>query len=162
MAGRRTFFSFHYERDVWRASTVRNAGIVDASARAGWTDSSLWEEVKKKGDDAIKKAILDGLNGTSVTAVLIGAETASRPWVTYEIEESIARGNGLLGVRIHMLKNQKQETDSAGAIPRLLSENGYPTYSWDRDQFGGWVEKAAVAAGKACLPHGQTRCSVCG
>ena len=57
MAGRRTFFSFHYERDVWRASIVRKAGVVDARAAAGWTDASVREEAKKKGDDAIKRLI---------------------------------------------------------------------------------------------------------
>ena len=37
--------------------------------------------------------------------VLIGAETANRPWVKYEIEQSIARKNGLLGIYIHRLKD---------------------------------------------------------
>ena len=35
MPGRSTFFSFHYERDVWRASIVRNSGVDVASERAG-------------------------------------------------------------------------------------------------------------------------------
>jgi hypothetical protein len=77
MAGRRVFFSFHYEADVWRATIVRNAGIVDANSRAGWTDSSLWEEAKKNGKEEIKRLIDKGLKGTSVTAVLIGTQTAS-------------------------------------------------------------------------------------
>jgi hypothetical protein len=68
MAGRRVFFSFHYEADIWRASNLRNAGIVDASARAGWTDASLWEKVRRKGDPEIKRVIDAGLQGTSVTA----------------------------------------------------------------------------------------------
>jgi hypothetical protein len=42
--------------------------------------------------------ILKHLENTSVTVVLIGTETANRPWVKYEIEQSIARKNGLLGV----------------------------------------------------------------
>ena len=50
MTGRRTFFSFHYQRDVWRAANVRKAGVVDASAAAGWSDASLWEEAKQTGD----------------------------------------------------------------------------------------------------------------
>jgi hypothetical protein len=75
MAGRRTFFSFHYERDVWRASIIRNTGIVDAQAAAGWSDASIWEEAKRKGDDAIRSLIKSGLANTSVTVVLIGAQT---------------------------------------------------------------------------------------
>ncbi len=93
MTGRRVFFSFHYEQDVWRATNIRKAGAVDARAAAGWDDASIWEEAKRKGRPAIERMIDDGLKGTSVTAVLIGAETASRPWVAYEIEQSIKRGN---------------------------------------------------------------------
>ncbi len=145
---RRTFFSFHYDRDIWRASNVRNIGTIDPVARAGFTDASLWEEAKKKGDAAIKALILDGLKNTSVTVVLIGAKTADRPWVKYEIDESVKRGNGLMGVRIHMLKDQKGNTDLPGAVPKALLDGGYPVYDWNRDSIGRWIEKAAVAAGK--------------
>ena|ERR1700683_3066123 len=100
MPGRHLFFSFGYKADIWRASTVRNAGKVDARARAGWNDASNWEEAKRKGDAAIRKMIMSGLDGTSVTAVLIGANTASRPWVNFEIDKSLDRGNGLPGIFI--------------------------------------------------------------
>jgi hypothetical protein len=161
MAGRRTFFSFHYERDVWRASIVRNSGVVSASAAAGFTDSSLWEEAKKKGDDGIKKLINDGLRNTTATAVLIGAETSKRRWVKYEISQSIARGNGLVGVYIHMLKDQDGKADSKGAKPQQLIDQGAPAYNWSKDSFGGWVEKAAVKAGHPCLKHGKKDCVWC-
>src|SRR5881397_2946215 len=91
---RKVFFSFHYERDIWRTNVVRNSGIVEGTAAAGFHDASLWEEAKKKGDAEVKKLIDKGLVGTSVTVVLIGAETANRKFVDYEIEQSIARGNG--------------------------------------------------------------------
>ena len=86
---RRVFFSFHYEIDVWRAGIVRNSHVVEGTAAAGFQDASLWEEAKKKGDEALKRLIKAGLEGTTVTAVLIGAETASRKWVDYEIQQSI-------------------------------------------------------------------------
>jgi hypothetical protein len=162
MAGRRTFFSFHYARDVWRAGNVRNIGAIDPVARAGFSDASLWEEAKKKGDTAIQRLILDGLKNTSVTVVLIGAETASRRWVKYEIEESIARSNGLLGVRIHGLRDQHGNTDVPGPVPKAISDGGYPVYGWDRTRLGTWVEKAAVAAGKPCLAHSRQYCRLCG
>ena len=117
MAGRQTFFSFHYARDVWRATNVRKAGAVDASAAAGWNDASLWEATKRKGDSAIRQLINTGLAGTSVTAVLIGAQTSNRRWVEYEIQESINDGKGLLGVHIHTIKDQNQQTDTKGAAP---------------------------------------------
>lgn len=52
---------------------------------AGFWDASLWEEANVKGDESLKRLIQSGLGNTSVTAVLIGPETFSRPWVIYEI-----------------------------------------------------------------------------
>ncbi len=139
---RKVFFSFHYQRDIWRVNQVRNADVVDASSAAGWSDASLWEEAKKKGDAAIKRLIDDGLDGTTVTAVLIGKETANRKYVNYEIEQSLRRGNGLLGVRMQALADQNGRTDAPGEIPDALKRAKAPIYDWDREQFGSWVQKA--------------------
>jgi hypothetical protein len=141
---RHVFFSFHYQRDIWRANVVRNSGAVIGEAAAGFRDASLWEEAKKKGDAAIKKMIDDALGGTTVTVVLIGTETANRKYVDYEIEKSIEHGNGLLGLRIHNIKDQNGNTDLPGPIPAKLS--GYPTYTWSTcEEFAKWVEEAYKA-----------------
>jgi hypothetical protein len=143
---RNVFFSFHYQRDIWRANVVRNSGAVIGESAAGFRDASLWEEAKKKGDSAIKNLIDEGLKGTTVTVVLIGAETANRAYVTYEIEKSIERKNGLLGLRIHNIKDQNGRTDVMGSIPAKLIDGGYPTYTWtDCDDFAQWVETAYSA-----------------
>ncbi len=42
---RRAFYSFHYIPDNWRASQVRNMGVVDGNKPA--TDND-WEAIKKK------------------------------------------------------------------------------------------------------------------
>jgi MTH538 TIR-like domain (DUF1863) len=139
---RKIFFSFHYERDVWRTNVVRNSGVVEGSAAAGFYDASLWEETKKKGDAEVQKLIDKGLVGTSVTVVLIGAETAQRKFVTYEIEQSIARGNGLLGIYISGIKDSNGNTDMQGPAPWKLTGAGAPCYYWDKDRFGDWVEAA--------------------
>ncbi len=147
---RRVFFSFHYERDVWRASVVRNSWVTKADREAaGFFDAGIWEEAKKKGQQAIERMIDGALVGTTVTAVLIGAQTARREYVQYEITQSIARGNGLLGVRIHRIKDQVGNTDTDGPNPLPST---YPVYDWVSDNgynnFGDWVEKAAKKVGK--------------
>jgi hypothetical protein len=140
---RNVFFSFHYQRDIWRANVVRNSGVVIGESAAGFRDASLWEEAKRKGDNAIKALIDEGLKGTTVTAVLIGAETANRKYVNYEIEKSIQRGNGLLGLRIHNIKDRNGNTDSMGTVPAKLSEGGYSTYTWtNAEDFAKWVVAA--------------------
>ena len=161
MAGRRVFFSFHYERDIWRASNVRQSGAIDAKARAGFSDASLWEKIKKESNEKIRKIIHEGLDGTSVTVVLIGEETANRPWVNYEIQESIKRGNGLLGIRIHGIKDQNGNKSTRGSVPNALQENSYAVHDWDRTHIGKWIERAAINAGKPCLLHQQLKCLLC-
>lgn len=157
---RRVFFSFHYERDAWRAGQVRNSNVIkdESIETSDFIDSAKWEDVKRGGDEAIKKWIASQLNGTSVTVVLIGAKTSGRKWIKYEIDESLKKKNGLVGVRIHNIKDQKQQTDTIGTNPfdnLYFDRNGrkvylseiYQTYDWvndnGRENLGNWIEKAA-------------------
>jgi hypothetical protein len=143
------FFSFHYERDVTRAAVVRNSWVTHDRQEGVFFDAGIWEEAKKKGDAAIKKMIDDALTGTSVTTVLIGSDTANRRWVKYEIDQSIARGRGLLGVRIHGIKDFNGRTEFPGANPLPAR---YGVYDWvlndGYNNFAKWVEEAARAAGR--------------
>jgi hypothetical protein len=84
-----------------------------------------------------------GLEGTSVTCVLIGQKTAKRRYVTYEIHQSVKRGNGLLGIHINTIKNIKGDTNFwRGEVPEALTKYGAPVYDWDQNSFGEWIEKA--------------------
>jgi len=161
---RRVFFSFHYERDIWRASQIRNSWVTKPDREsAGFWDAASWEEVKRKGEYAIKRWIDNQLNGTSVTVVLIGAETSERKYVGYEIQKSYQMGNGMLGIYIHNMKDQYRRTDYKGKNPFdnwYITRNGqkiylssfYRTYDWVYDRgyenLGNWIEKAAKDAGR--------------
>jgi hypothetical protein len=144
---RRVFFSFKY-KDVSRAMVVRNSWVAQGREAAGFIDAADFEKVKRQGDAAIKRWINSQLMGTSVTVVLVGAKTCGSRWVKYEIEQSKARGNGLLGIDVSKIKDLKGATsERCGEIP-----GGYPFYLWYKDDgyhnMGSWIEKAAKAAGK--------------
>jgi hypothetical protein len=160
---RRTFFSFHYERDGWRAGQVRNCWVTQDRESAGFWDAAAWESVKKKGEDAIHAWIDDQLKGTSVTVALIGAQTSERKYVGYEITQSHKKSNGLLGIYIHNMKDSNSHTDTKGADPfanwsvqqngqKVLLSSIYPTYDWvndrGRENVAAWIEAAAKKAGK--------------
>jgi hypothetical protein len=49
--------------------------------------SNDWEEVKRKGSASIEKWIDDQMHGKTCVVVLVGAETANRPWVIHEISK---------------------------------------------------------------------------
>ena len=162
---RRVFFSFHYQRDIFRVSQVRNSGVTKGTyEQSGFIDHAEWETLEQTGDAAIKRWIDTQLSGASVTVVLIGAETFDRPWVNYEIQQSYADGKGMLGIYIHQLKDPRTGlTDYQGRNPfeniyvtnsnprRYLSEF-YPTYDWVSDNgyanFHQWVETAAQRANR--------------
>lgn len=97
---------------------VRNSWVTKGSFQeAGYIDKAEFEKLKLRGEQAVKKWIDEQLEGTSVTVVLIGAETYQRKWVRYEILKSFDRGNALLGIRIHNLKDEEGMTDKAGENP---------------------------------------------
>lgn len=150
---RRVYFAFHYQRDIWRVNVVRNSHVVEGFEEAGFIDSSLWEEARKKGDAAIKRLIDDGLENTSVTVVLIGAKTSEREYVDYEINQSWGRGNGLIGIYIHDIEDREGRTDYKGDDPFVkLSYKGIKTYDWvadnGYDNIGDWVDAAYERAQK--------------
>lgn len=111
---RHAFFSFHYANDVFRAAQVRRMGVIQGNRIA---HDNKWEEITKGGDPAIKRWIDDEMVGKSVVVVLIGAETAGRPWIEYEIEKGWNDGKGVMGVRIHDLKDIRGSTSLEGRNP---------------------------------------------
>lgn len=145
---RRVFFSFEYAHDVSRAMVVRNSWVTQGREAAGFVDAAAFEEVKKGGDPAIRRWIRDQLHGTSVTVVLVGSHTCDSRYVQYEIDQSKARGNGLLGIDVSKIKDFDENTsERCGRIPE-----GYDFYYWNRDDgynnMGDWIEKAAEDAGR--------------
>jgi len=120
---RRCFFSFHYQRDVWRAHQVKNGWVTRDREDAGFFDGSVFESKKRAGDETLKRFLTDAIKGTSVVCALVGAETAHRRWVRYELVRGFEQGKGLLAVRIHGLQNQQKQTDFSG--PNVLDYLGY-------------------------------------
>jgi len=108
------FFSFHYDRDHWRVQQVLNIGSLEGQTIL---NHQKWEEVKRQGDDAVKRWIEQQMNGKSVVVVLVGAQTSGREWVQYEIAQAWNNRKPLVGIRIHGLQNEFQRTDQAGPDP---------------------------------------------
>lgn len=120
---RQVFFSFEYDKDVWRAGQVRNMGKVDNSSTFSDND---WEEVKSKSDENIKKWINSEMDKRSCIVVLIGKTTSTRKWVKYEIEQAYKKGKGLVGIYIHKLEDQSRTQTEKGLNPfySVFTDNG--------------------------------------
>lgn len=158
---RRVFYSFHYKPDNWRASQVRNIGVVEGNAPVSDND---WETVTSGGDQSIRNWIAKQMNGRTCTVVLIGAATAGRKWINYEIKKSREDGMGLLGIYVHRLKDNDEKQSTKGQNPfEYVSDGNIPlsrlvktydplgadsraVYKYIADNVGAWVEVAVATA----------------
>lgn len=107
------FYSFHYERDVHRVQLVRNINALEGQPLL---NAQGWEQVRRQGDRAIEEWIDKEMAYKKAVIVLVGHETANRPWVRYEINKAWDDRKPLLGVRIHGLSSMGT-VDSAGSSP---------------------------------------------
>lgn len=160
---RKAFYSFHYKPDNWRASQVRNMGVIEGNSTVSDND---WESITAGGDEKIRKWIDGQLSGKSVAIVLIGAGTDGRKWISYEIKKAWGDGKGVLGIYIHNLKNRDGEQSSKGKNPfdsftingksmdSIVKDYDPPystsTYVYDhiKKNLADWVEQAIEIRGK--------------
>lgn len=156
---RHVFFSFHFNNDFWRTQQVRNIGSIEGQSLYNAND---WEEVKRKGKDSIEKWIDDNLHGKSCVIVLVGSQTAERPWVIREIIKGWDAGKGVVAIRIHRLLDSSGNASASGTNPlekithgdtgRSLSSiaqifdpkgtTSKDVYASIRDNIEDWIEKA--------------------
>ncbi|HMJ03248.1 MAG TPA: TIR domain-containing protein [Conexibacter sp.] len=108
------FYSFHYERDAWRIQQILKMGALEGQPIL---NAQKWEEIKRRGRAAIEKWIAEQMAYKSAAVVLVGAETAKRPWVKHEIVYAWNRRKPLVGIRINGLADRARKTDSPGANP---------------------------------------------
>jgi hypothetical protein len=104
---RQVFYSFHYDKDVFRVQQIRNIGALEENKPVS---ANEWETVKKGGDKAIEKWIDDTMKSRSCIVVLVGHETSTRKWVDYEIRKAWNDGKGVLGIYIDDLIDPRYST----------------------------------------------------
>jgi len=155
MPKRQVFYSFHYMNDVMRVRQIRNIGAIEDNKPVSENE---WEEIKRKGDESIKKWINDNMRYRSCVIVLVGEETANRKWVKYEIQKAWEDGKGLLGIYIHNIKCPRNGKCNKGDNPfeqftfkdgtklstkvKCYNPNHYDAYKDIRDNLEDWIENA--------------------
>jgi MTH538 TIR-like domain (DUF1863) len=158
---RRVFYSFDYDYDHWRTQQIRNIQAIDGNG-SRHVDPNKWETIRSR--EGIKRWINKEIQRVSCVVVLIGERTADRPWIDYEIERAWKTGKGLVGVRIHGLRDRRGEYSWSGGVNPFdnfslnngttLSEivNTYDPASWTwdsktvyariKDNLVDWIEEA--------------------
>ncbi len=108
------FLSFHYDRDAWRVQQIINIGAL---AEQTILTAQKWEQVKRKGNAEIEKWIAEQMSYKRAVVVLVGNQTANRPWVRHEIAYAWDNHKPLVGIRIHGLRDRNQKIDRPGENP---------------------------------------------
>lgn len=152
---KRVYFAFHYQDVIdFRANVVRNHWMTKPDREAaGFFDGSLWESAKKTSTIAVKRIINGGLDGTSVTCILIGSQTYARPWVRYELLKSFKKGNRMFGVHVNSVSAKDRQTKLLGPNPFAYVGVTYSasgeTVTLHEYGNGAWNEYAEVDDGSS-------------
>jgi len=144
VATKTVFYSFHYERDVSRVQLVRNINALEGQPLL---NAQEWEEVRGRGQQAVVDWIDKEMRYKRAVVVLIGQETASRPWVVYEIEKAWQEKKPLVGVRVHGLSSFGS-VDRPGTNPfdKASGVYGIPVFDPTRTDWSGNIDTKATYA----------------
>ena len=93
---RHVFISFDHE-DLDEVNLLRGQAKSD-KLDLQFDDHSVKEPYNSTNTDYIKRNIREKIDRCSVTVVYLTNKTASSEWVNWEIEESLKRGKGVIGV----------------------------------------------------------------
>jgi hypothetical protein len=118
---RHVFYALHYDAD-----RTRVAGILESRALEGHLEATRveWAKLQRSGDFAIQRWIENQLKGRSCTIVLIGTQTAMRPWIHYEIKRSRQLKLALFGIHVHHLTDAQGRQSEKGENPFEHPETG--------------------------------------
>jgi antiphage defense system Thoeris ThsB-like protein len=144
---RRVFISTAYED----ANQARGFNLLSKNPYVDveFVGRHLLTPVDSENPDYIKSKIREQMNGTSVNVVLIGQKTLDSDWVRWETEEGVAKGNGVLGIRL------KGQDDAP--IPPVLKEVGAKVINWNPDVFADEIERSALKANRPELGPAPAR-----
>lgn len=132
VASRHVFISFDHE-DLSEVNLLRGQAKNDAMDLQ-FDDHSVKEPYDSTNADYIKRNIREKIDRCSVTMVYLSEKTASSKWVNWEIEESLKRGKGVIGV-------YKGDTPPA-KTPPAFKQNECKAVKWEHAALTKAIEDA--------------------
>jgi hypothetical protein len=133
-ASRHVFISFNHE-DLNEVNLLRGQAKND-KVDLQFDDHSVKEPFDSANADYIKRQIREKIDRCSVTVVYLSDKTASSKWVNWEIEESIKRGKGVIGV----YKGNKVPAN----VPSTFKQNGCKAVKWEHTALMKAIEDAST------------------
>lgn len=133
-ASRHVFISFDHD-DIDEVNLLRGQAKND-KLDLQFDDHSLKEPIDSANADYIKRNIREKIDRSSVTVVYLTDKTASSEWVNWEIEESLKRGKGVIGVYKGDIPPAK--------TPPAFQQNGCKAVKWGHVALMAAIEEAST------------------
>lgn len=131
---RHVFISFHHE-DLVEVNLLRGQAQNDKMGLQ-FDDHSVKEPYDSDNADYIKRNIREKIDRCSVMLVYLTDKAAFSDWVNWEIEESLKRGKGVIGV-------YKGNTPPANT-PIAFRQNGCKAVKWEHAALIKAIEDAST------------------
>lgn len=131
---RHVFISFDHE-DLDEVNLLRGQAKND-KVDLQFDDHSVKEPYDSTSADYIKRQIRDKIDRCSVTVVYLTDKSATSKWVNWEIEESLKRSKGVIGV----YKGDKPPQ----LLPAAFLENGCKAVKWAHEGLMKAIEDAST------------------
>lgn len=133
-ASRHVFISFDHE-DLNEVNLLRGQAKND-KVDLQFDDYSVKEPFDSTNADYVKRQIREKIEHCSVTVVYLSEKTASSKWVNWEIEESIKRGKGVIGVY--------KEGRIPTSVPPAFQQNNCKSVKWEHTTLMEAIEGAST------------------
>ncbi len=131
---RHVFICFAYE-DLDEVNLLRGQTRSDKTDLQ-FDDFSVKEAFDSTNAEYIKRQIRERIDRCSVTVVYLSAKSASSKWVNWEIEESLRRDKGVIGV---------YQSDAApSTLPSAFVQNGCRTVKWEHNALMKAIDDAST------------------
>tara|TARA_R110001592_G_scaffold16881_12_gene71704 strand:+ start:24635 stop:25138 length:504 start_codon:yes stop_codon:yes gene_type:complete len=131
---RHVFISFAHE-DMAEINLFRGQA-KNENTDFTFDDHSVKQAYNSSDADYIKRKIREKIDRCSVTAVYLSDKSANSEWVNWEIQESLKRGKGVIGV-------YKGDTPPSN-VPVAFKENKCKAVQWTHENLKKAIEDAST------------------
>jgi hypothetical protein len=126
------FISFAHE-DMDEVNLLRGQA-KNQNTDLEFSDHSVKEPFDSANAEYIKGRIREHIDRTSVTVVYLTDNSASSPWVNWEIQESFKRGKRVVGVYKGDVPPNK--------LPPAFAQNGCKMVKWEHEALSNAIQEA--------------------
>jgi hypothetical protein len=130
---RHVFICFAYE-DLDEVNLLREQAKSEKTDLQ-FDDFSVKEAFDSTKAEYIKRQIREQIDRSSVTIVYLSINSATSKWVNWEIEESMKRGKGVIGV-------YKGDVPPRN-LPSTFKDNGFKAVKWTHEGLKKAIEEAS-------------------